>query len=181
VNVEADGDFDNDKDEVEGDADDKGPVDLLKVNGMMMVAKAVGVVVVMVVVFAGMVVGMRGCHKGILLSVVVSCGCKGIDDLAIRMGIGGVGDMGGDCVGGAGGEEIFFSIDDHFKLAVKNICDLFLGVAVFRQPATLFDFPDGKGAFVPVHHFSKKTRPYFFGWDVGKIFHDRIWGEGKKK
>jgi len=52
---------------------------------------------------------------------------------------------------------------------------------VFEQPAALFDLPNGKGAFVAVHHFPKKTRPDLFGWDVGEILHERFWGEGKKK
>jgi hypothetical protein len=182
VDIEADGDFDHYEEEVEGDADDEGAVDLFEVNGVMVMAKAMGMVVtvVMIVVFVGMIVGMCGCHKGILLSVIVSCRGEGIDDLAVRVGIGGVGDMGGDSMGGAGGEEEFFSADDHFQLSVKDISDLFVGVAVFGQPATFFDFPDGERAFVAVHHFPKKTRPYFFGWDVGEILHERFSGEGKK-
>ena len=145
----------------------------------------VTVVVVVVIVVMGMivivVVGMRGSHEGIVLSVVISCGCKGVDDLAIRVGVGGVGDKGRDRMGGAGSKEVFFSTDDHFKFAVEDKGDLFVRVTVFEQPATFFDFPDGKGAFVPVHHFPKKTRPDLFGWDVGKILHERFCGEGKKK
>ena len=122
-----------------------------------------------------------GIHKGIVLSVVISCGCKGVDDLAIRVGIGGVGDKGRDRMGSAGGEEVFFSADNHLELTVENVGNLFVGVAVFEQAATFFDFPDSEGAFVAVHHFPKKTRPDLFGWDVGKILHERFCGEGKKK
>jgi hypothetical protein len=89
--------------------------------------------------------------------------------------------MGGDGMGGAGAEEIFFSTDDHFQLAVEDICDLFVGMAVFEKAATFFDLPDGERAFVAVHHFPKKTRPYFFGWDIGKILHEGFWGEGTEK
>ena len=128
----------------------------------------------MVVVFVGVIVRMCGRHKGIVLSVVVSRGRKGIDDPAVGLGIGGVGDIGGDSVGGAGSEEVFFAADDHFKFAVEDKGDLFVGVAVFEQAATFCDFPDGKGTFVPVHHFPKKTRPDLFGWDVGKILHERF-------
>jgi len=188
VDIEAHDDFNNDEDEVEGDADDKGPVDLFEVNGMMMVAETVGVamvVVVVVTVIVGVVVavfvivGVCGIHEGVL-SVVISCGCKGVDDLAVGVGIGGVGDIGRDRMGSAGGKEVFFSTDDHFQFAIEDEGNLFVGVAVFEQPATFFDFPDGERAFVAMHHFPKKTRPYFFGWDVGKILHERFWGEGKK-
>ena len=132
MDVEANDDFDKDEDEVKDDADDEGAVDLFEVNGVMVVAKAVGVVValltvvvalltvvvaltvvvvmiiVFVVVFVGVdvivvvVVRMRGRHEGIVLSVVISCGCESVDDLAVCVGISGVGDKGRDGVGGAG-------------------------------------------------------------------------------
>ena len=41
--------FDDDKQEVENNADDKGLVDIFEVNGMVMVAKAKAVVMIMVV------------------------------------------------------------------------------------------------------------------------------------
>jgi len=170
VDIEADDDFDKDEEEVKDDADDEGAVDLFEVNGVVMVAKAVGVVV-----------GMCGSHEGIVLSVVISCRCKGVDDLAVRMCIGGVGDIGRDGMSGAGGKEVSLSANDHFQLAVEDKGNLFVGVAVFGKAAAFFDFPDGKGAFVPVHHFPKKTRPDLFGWDVGKILHERFCGEGKEK
>ena len=125
--------------------------------------------------------GVRGIHEGIVLSVVVSRRCKGVDDLAIRVGVGGVGDKGRDRMRGAGSKEVFLSTDDHFEFAVEDKGDLFVGVAVFGQPATFFDFPDGKGAFVPVHHFPKKTRPDLFGWDICEILHEQFCGEGTEK
>jgi hypothetical protein len=168
MDVEADGDFDNDEEEVEDDTDDKGAVDLFEVDGVMVVAKAVGVVVVVtvvvvfvfVVVFVGVVVGMvvivvvvvgmGGSHKGIVLSVVISCWCESVDDLAVCVGIGGVGDKGRDGMGGAGSKEVFLSADDHFQFAVEDKGNLFVGMAVFGQPATCLDLPNGKGAFVAV-------------------------------
>jgi hypothetical protein len=148
---------------------------------MMVVAKAVGVVVVVtvvmmvvvfmvrvvavtvvvvfvfVIVFVGVdvivvvVVGMRGSHEGVVLSVVISCGCESVDDFTVCEGIGGVGHKGRDSVGGAGGEEVFFSADDHFQFAVEDKGNLFVRVAVFKQPAAFPDLPNGKGAFVAVH------------------------------
>ena len=97
------------------------------------------------------------------------------------MSVGGVGDKGRDRMGCTGGEQVFFSTDYHFKFAVEDKGDLFVGVTVFKQSATFFDFPDGEGAFVPVNHFPKKTRPDLFGRDVSKILHERFWREGKKK
>lgn len=172
MDVKTDDDFDNYEEEVEGDADDEGAVNLFEVNGMMVVvAKAVGVVVAVTVIVRAMTVvvramtvvvvivfmvgfgfvGMRGSHEGIVLSVVISCGCESVDDLAIRVGIGGVGDVGRDGMGGAGGKEVLLSADDHFQFAVEDKGNLFVGVAVFGQPATFPDLPNGKGAFVAVH------------------------------
>ena len=54
MDVEAYDDFDDDEEEVEGDADNKGAVDLFEVNRMVMMAKAVGVGVVV-----PMVMGVR--------------------------------------------------------------------------------------------------------------------------
>ena len=69
-------------------------------------------------------------------------------------------------MGGPAVRRIFLSTDYHFEFAVEDKGDLFVGVAVFKQPATFFYFPDGEGAFVPVNHFPKKTRPDLFGRDV---------------
>jgi hypothetical protein len=84
-------------------------------------------------------------------------------------------------MGSAGEKEVFLSADNHFQLAVEDKGDLFLGVTVFEQPAAFFDFPNGKGAFVAVHQFPKKTRPDLFGWDIRKILHERFWSEGTEK
>src|SRR5579863_1522177 len=42
VDVKSDDDFDDDEEEVEDNADDESAVDLFEINGMVMVAKAVG-------------------------------------------------------------------------------------------------------------------------------------------
>lgn len=84
-------------------------------------------------------------------------------------------------MGGPGGEEELLAADDHLELTVENVGNLFVGVAVFGQAAVFFDFPDCKGAFVAMHHFPKKTRPDFFGWDVRKILHEQFWSEGTEK
>ena len=187
MDVEAYDDFDDDEEEVEGDADNKGAVDLFEVDGMVMVAGAVGVVVgvmvgwLAVVGFVGMVPGVGGRHKDNVLSVVFSNGGENVDDLTVCSGIGGMGDIGRDGVGGAGGEEVLLAADDHFQLPVQDVGNLFVRVAVFGQAAAFPDLPDGEGAFVAVHHFSKKARTDLFGWDVGEIFHERFWGESTKK
>ena len=46
VDIKADDDFDDDEEEVEDDADDKGAVDLIEVDGVMVVAEAMCVVVI---------------------------------------------------------------------------------------------------------------------------------------
>lgn len=194
MDVKADDDFDNDEEEVEDDTDDEGAVDLCEVYRVMVVAEAVGmavavivvvvcfvIVVVVCFVIVRVIVWVRGIHEGVVLSIVISCGSKGVDDLAVCVGIGGVGDKGRDGMGGAGGEKVFFSADNHFQFAVEDKGDLFVGVAMFDQPAAFFDLPDGEGAFVAVHHFPKKTRADLFGWDIRKIFHERFWGEGTEK
>jgi hypothetical protein len=134
---------------------------LTVVVALLTVVVALTVVVVMIIVFVVVFVGvdvivvvvvrMRGRHEGIVLSVVISCGCESVDDLAVCVGISGVGDKGRDGVGGAGSKEVFLPADDHFQFAVKDKGNLFVGVAVFGQPATLLDLPNGKGAFVAVH------------------------------
>lgn len=84
MDAEPDDDFDDDKKKVQNNADNKSPVDFLKVYGVVVVTETVGVVVAVVVaVVLVMLVG--GCVFHLyVLSIIVTGGGKCIDYPAIR-------------------------------------------------------------------------------------------------
>ena len=59
MDAETDDDFDQDKKEVENDTDDERAVYLSQIDGMMVVANSVRMIV-----GVGVIVGVSGCHKG---------------------------------------------------------------------------------------------------------------------
>ena len=61
MDAETDDDFYHDKEEIQDDADDKSTVDLFQVDRVMMVTKAVGLIVVVIVVSVGVIVAGFGC------------------------------------------------------------------------------------------------------------------------
>jgi hypothetical protein len=78
VDIKADDYFDDNEKEVEDDADDKGAVDLIEVNGVVVVAETMCVVVVVsMVVIMGVRMGIGGTVVIVRMVVVVIVRMRG--------------------------------------------------------------------------------------------------------
>jgi hypothetical protein len=71
----------------------------------------------------------------------------------------------------SGVEEVFFAPYDHFQLSFHDVSDLFVYMIMHRCNAVLSDFPEYKGAFIAVDHFSQKARTHFLNRRMAEVLH----------